>query len=143
MPLSLKDFVRDAVSDIISGISEAQEKISDNNIEGSITAKLIPNYENTVSGEKRSAYYRDTGQPIDQIDFDIAVTTADTSSAEGSTGIQVVGFRLGGKADQSSEQSSISRVRFKVPVAWPTLDPKKMRTHPTQAASGDRGSWMS
>lgn len=54
------------------------------------------------------------------IDFDVAVTVTEKAEKEGGAAISVAGvFGLGGKASAASETSSISRIKFSVPIVYP------------------------
>ncbi len=57
---------------------------------------------------------------LQQIEFDVAVTVADTRGTEGGGGIKVFSaFELGGKASETTANTSTSRIKFSVPVVFP------------------------
>ena len=61
---------------------------------------------------------------IQQIEFDVAVTASQERGAEVKAGIEVVGVSLfGGKGSTKLEAVSVSRLRFVVPVLFPSPEP--------------------
>lgn len=99
--MDLKTFVENTTMEILSGIKSAQEKIH-NESDG----VLVPEYAlNPDRGSGR----------LQTIDFDVAVTTADEKDISG--GLKVWGLGAEGKIAENS--STISRIKFKVPVAFP------------------------
>ncbi|WP_162906568.1 hypothetical protein [Algihabitans albus] len=133
MVTSLKDFVRSAILEVVGGLTEAQHALQSPEAGSSYPVQVVPNWRNVRGANQAVAFDFDTGQPIDMVEFDIAVTTGDTTHAGGGAGIQVVGIKLGGEAGQRVEQASTSRVKFKVPVAWPTNQSVKSQPGPYRA----------
>lgn len=56
---------------------------------------------------------------VELVEFDIAITVSEGTEKNGKIGISVgsVGFGVGGKNTEAN--SSLSRLKFKIPVAWP------------------------
>jgi hypothetical protein len=51
------------------------------------------------------------------VEFDIAVTVTSSDKVGGEGGIQVMGiFKAGGEASKAAEKSSVSRIKFTVPM---------------------------
>lgn len=102
--MELNEFVFQTITQIADGIKKAQEAANDYLVspphKGNAT--IIP--ERTLFADE-----------LEQIDFDIAVTTADKSTTGG--GISVVSFNIGAK--HSDELLQCSRIKFQVSVRWP------------------------
>lgn len=119
--MELKDFIKQVLSDIAGGITEAQ-------MENETTAWIVPT---RVIGSNVEKVSTTKGYiPVRNIDFDVAVTSeTNTKSSDGMTGgIKVVEFfHIGGKSQEESSaiQQNVSRVKFSIPMMLPSA-PKKL-----------------
>ena len=119
--MELKDFIKQVLSDIAGGITEAQT-------ENETTAWIVPTL---VIGSNVEKVSTTKGYvPVRNIDFDVAVTSeTNTKSSDGMTGgIKVVEFfHIGGKSQEESSaiQQNVSRVKFSIPMMLPSA-PKKL-----------------
>jgi hypothetical protein len=52
------------------------------------------------------------------VEFDIAVTEGDKTNAAGKGSIKVLSFEAGGKGSKEWERSTVSRVKFSVPIIF-------------------------
>jgi len=94
--MELKDFVSQTITSIIEGVREAQASAQDGA------------YVNPVMAAR-------------PIEFDVAVTVTETTEKKGGGGIAVAGFiKAEGGGLTSSANSSVSRIKFHVPVTLPT-----------------------
>ncbi len=95
--MELKDFVSQSFQDIANGVIDAQEKLKETD--------AIINAFNQVK--------------LRNIEFDIATTAREGKEIEGKAGIKiyVASANAGGKS--ISENSSISRLKFTIPVVLP------------------------
>jgi hypothetical protein len=114
--LDLQTFVTSTLVQIVKGIKDAQDQLKGT---GAI-----------VNPGTRGMYSstRDTDPAISvsgvqvylkHVSFDVAITASDEQSAEAGAGVRVWGARLGADGKVSSENSTVSRVQFSVPVALP------------------------
>jgi hypothetical protein len=53
------------------------------------------------------------------VEFDVAVTTTDNAERKGGAGIFIAGFGIGGSGKTEASTSTVSRIKFKVPVGLP------------------------
>ncbi len=99
--MELREFVTTTLKQIIDGIQDAQEYVE----KSGSTAEIVNQF------------------PIDRcktkIEFDVAVTAESSTTAEGKAGISVfsIGATTGGQMERLS--STVSRIRFPVPVDLP------------------------
>jgi hypothetical protein len=115
--MELKDFVKKALVDIVTGISEAQHELADS---GAIINPSAMDIDN--NGIKT---IRPNGNPkgrlLQKVEMNIAVTSS--KSGGGALLIQVIG--LEGKV--TSEK--VSSIKFNIPVSFPVMEteyePKK------------------
>jgi hypothetical protein len=105
--LDLKDFVADALFQILEGVKEAASR---QEVIGSV-----------------SPGFKATGQDIDwekyvrNVDFDIAVTITNKKGGDVEAGGKVLSvLNLKAKGDVSREESRVNKIKFSVPVIYPT-----------------------
>jgi hypothetical protein len=60
----------------------------------------------------------------EDVDFDVAVTVNEASDKKGGGGLFVAGFGVGAQGSSSLSNSTVSRIKFKVPVFFPD-DPSR------------------
>jgi hypothetical protein len=72
-------------------------------------------------GAKINPQFDAEGRPaISQVEFDVAVTVTEGSEKQGKANIGVAWFGVGGQANSTTANTSISRIKFAVPVMLPT-----------------------
>ena len=102
--MELKDFIAETLKQIISGVRSAQESAIE------LGAKINPRGGSVVEMRK--------------VHFDIAVSTSEGTETKGGIGVVVGPVGSVGSQDQSDvASSSMSRLRFSVPVKLP-VQPK-------------------
>lgn len=107
--MDLKTFVAESLKQIAEGIKEGQAADT-----GAWICPLV------TDESKPKAHAPNNNYPsVQEIDFDIAVTVTEDSRAEGGAKLSVVAVMLGGKMETLSANSTVSRIRFSLPVRWP------------------------
>jgi len=115
--MKLDDFVSETLKQIIKGVVAAQEFGNSQN------AKVNPISARFHSSEGQS-YCHDTSVPLQHVVFDVAVTISEEqSSSEESTSIGSISVSPANSS--STQNSSISRIKFEVPVLLPTTGKEK------------------
>ena len=117
--MDLDEFVRQTLVDVMNGVKAAQEELHGDGsgivaVKGQISPRPAGRSGSTTGGRPLS----DIGSPIDQIEFDVAVTAEEGAEAKG--GVKVWGLNVGGGV--ASKEAVVSRVKFSVPVALPLPD---------------------
>lgn len=104
--MELKDFIKTAITDITSAISELQGSLSN----GAIINPTLPNpiANHTVAVDNSNLM-------VETIRFDVAVSASVEKSTEGKFGINVLGAAIG--KDKKAEETS--RITFEIPVVLP------------------------
>ncbi|NRB39742.1 MAG: hypothetical protein HRU20_14965 [Pseudomonadales bacterium] len=111
--MKLDDFVSETIKQIIQGVVSAQEFGNSKN------AKVNPLTSRLAGQGEGQAYCEQTGVPLQQVKFDVAVTvTEETSNSEG--GESIGSISVSPAVTISTQNSSISRIKFEVPVLLPT-----------------------
>jgi hypothetical protein len=110
----LEDFVSETLKQIINGVKSAQE------YSGKLDASINPPRLTfrTDQGEIRLVD-PETRRIAQEIDFDIAVTTTE-GTTKGGIGIFVGPLAVGSQGQSDATNSSMSRIKFKVPILLPT-----------------------
>lgn len=114
--MKLQEFVSQTLREIIAGVKEAQKDAR--------TAGAVINPE--ISGSCKTKSFADVpvdggliSLPVENIDFDVAVTSTDMTEREAGAGIFVAAFSFGAKEKNDTSNSSINRIKFSVPIALP------------------------
>jgi hypothetical protein len=111
--MELQEFVSETLKEIIAGVKEAQVYARDNGaVANPGTSRHVP----------PGMYERGSSQdlsPIEKVEFDVAVTSTDASETQAGAGIFVAAFGIGVKDKSDTSNSSISRIRFSVPIVLP------------------------
>jgi hypothetical protein len=114
--INLQDFVTEALVQIAHGVSEAQKRVHE-------SGAMINPYDSVVDSSGRVQWaesgFGSERQYGEKVEFDIAVTAADKGELKGGIGVVSGVFNLGVKAGQTGESSSVSRIRFSVPMFLP------------------------
>lgn len=66
------------------------------------------------------------------VEFDIAVTVSDEVSGKANAGIKVLSVGIGGEGAKAAKESTVSRVKFTVPIIPPVQLVK-----PSSGSNGD------
>lgn len=102
--MELQEFVTKTLQQILEGVKDAQNIVSKEH--GAVNPEVYGSPKGlTVHGNR----------PLEYVDFDVAVATSEGSDLSG--GISVMG--IGAKGATSGESSSVSRIKFRVPIALP------------------------
>lgn len=112
--MDLKEFIGLALSDIVQGVLEAQQTLGKN-------GKYINPELSTQQGthEENGNLVSIQGQLVQTVEFDIAVTATKGTGTKGGIGVVAGVFALGSQGQSSAENSSVSRIKFSVPVTLP------------------------
>jgi hypothetical protein len=116
--MKLQEFVNETLREIIAGVKEAQAYATGNG--------AIVNPGQSAGGDGKLYSRERTGNllPITDIDFDVAVTSTDTTEQQAGAGIFVAGFGIGTKGKSDASNSCVSRIRFPVRIVLPVQDKK-------------------
>jgi hypothetical protein len=100
----------------MDGVKAAQAK-SDH---GGLVSPEISHY-----GKVDNAIQTEKGEYADMIEFDVAVTAEQGTGTKGGIGLVVGPITLGSTGQSSAQNSSVSRIKFRVPVLYPTAERTK------------------
>lgn len=110
--MQFDDFVSQTLKQIIDGVSTAQEYAR------SKRANINPSSARFHSSTEGSIFCQNTGIPLQNVEFDVAVTVAE--SQKNNNGNPSVGeISVTSSNEATTQNSSVSRIKFKVPVLLP------------------------
>ena len=114
--LELKEFVSQSLLQIFEGVKQAQSKTKEMN--GSVAPnnfrmsnKEIPNHPSVIGYVHQA--------PVISVDFDVSITTQDTTKEKAGLGIFITVLALGGQVGSESIDNQLSRLRFSIPIILP------------------------
>ena len=111
--MKLEDFVAESLKQIIKGVASAQEYGS------SVNANINPISARVHSSTEGQAYCSNTNVPLQHVAFDIAVSISEEQVS--TDGDNVVGsIAVSASNTTNLQNSSISRIKFEVPILLPT-----------------------
>src|SRR5688572_26901733 len=106
--MDIKEFVRNTLVQIVQGVNSANEEIKDAGAK--ISSKDIGAIREGLT------FNKSTGDLVNLIEFDIAVTVNEKDIANGGGGIKVAGLiNMGGSMQNENSNQSVSRIKFSVP----------------------------
>ncbi len=118
--INIEEFVKASLVGIMSGIRGAQKEYQKSNSAYAplISPAFAPPLSDLGGGTKGHA------DKIYDLEFDLAVTVDESSSSKfsGTAEIKVAGLNtvgLGVSSESKGSQSTVSRIRFKIPVRYP------------------------
>lgn len=114
--MDLRKFIAETLTQIIGGISDAQANMIEFQ-KGKDSDYTAPYVNPNPASENH--------KKLSDIEFDVAVTVSEGSSAEGGGGLSVMGVSIGGKGASEQRNSSVSRIKFTIPVSYPYVYKKK------------------
>lgn len=97
----LKTFVSETIQEIMEGVLDAGKKLNDK-----------------ISYEK-DGYFQIGDGTIHKVEFDISVTTAETTKTESKAGIMIKVVDFGIKGSEDVKDISTNKIRFSVPIGYP------------------------
>jgi hypothetical protein len=116
--MKLEEFITGSLNSIIKGIKDSKEFAKENGaaINPTLGDWDINKMMTTYKGKSEGIH------AINTIDFDIAITTSNTSEAGGEAGINVYTLKLGGKKSDTDKNENVSRIKFGLNVVLPSME---------------------
>ncbi len=105
----LKTFVSETIKQVIEGTKDAGHYLKEN------------------IDYNKDGYFQIGCGTMEKIDFDISVTTSETTKVEGKAGILIKVLDFGVNGSENIGASSVNKIRFSVPVAIPQMANKNFK----------------
>lgn len=117
--MELKDFVSESLTQIMSGVIEAQQTMNENQWGGEISPQIKTNW------EKTGLVFSQSGMPVQSVEFDVAVTASKGTDTKGTIGIVVAAIGLGSQGETHKNDTNNSRIKFSVSITLPIMSKKE------------------
>ena len=115
--MELKTFISNTLQQIVGGISDAQSSLKEDS-----KGVINPRLRSGADAVRSAGFLPSDDGPATIIQFDIASTLSTGKETKGAVGVETVFVALRSQGKSSSENSSVNRVSFSVPVALPSID---------------------
>lgn len=110
--MDIKEFIENTLVQIVQGVNCANGKLMDTGAK--ISSKDIG------AIREGTTFNKQTGDLVNLIEFDVAVTVSERDIANGGAGIKIAGFiNIGGDLQNENANQSVSRIKFSVPLSLP------------------------
>lgn len=120
--MELSKFVSGSLLGIIQGIQATQDELA--KVDASDRAVINPrvvyrdSHGNAMVGEHSPGEGART--MIQEVEFDVVVTAERSTKATGGVGAILSVVSVGAKGEAARAHSEVNRLRFTIPVVWPT-----------------------
>lgn len=117
--MQVKEFVSETLKQVIEGVKDAQPRATE--LGGAVNPKGL----RYLDGSSGAVQHQETTRIGQEIEFDIAVTVAETDEAKGGLGLMIATFGLGAQVKTSSAEQLVNRIKFRIPVIFPKSEYKE------------------
>jgi sulfite reductase beta subunit-like hemoprotein len=114
--MELKTFVAETLKQLIDGVKSSQEYAQK---EGAV---INPNEQLRFSSNHKCAISGTTGQQVQIIDFDVAISAQESDQYKGGFGIFVGAVGIGTQGHAEFTDSTVNRIKFSLPIVLPYQD---------------------
>ena len=112
--MELKDFVAETLQQIVEGVKNAKSAVELNG--AAVNPDLLGDYKEHA---KHGLLYSGTGKVAQIVEFDVALSVKEGTGTKGGIGVVAGVFALGSQGQSNAENSSLTRVKFRVPLSLP------------------------
>ena len=121
--MELDTFIEESLKQIIQGVKKAQVATSPPNKNPREFAHINPDIMYSADNAPKGKYYASVYKDLVLfVEFDVAVTTDYKDEAKGGLGIKVFGIGIGAGGSSAEGGSTVSRIKFQVPVRLPKYE---------------------
>lgn len=116
--MELKDFVANAISEIIEGLVEAQKRVTPHGAyinPGNLMRSTKEVGETAIWDNRNNNYAR-------SVAFDVALTVEEGTNTGAKVGVAAGIFNLGAGGASENKQLAVNRIQFSIPVLFPAND---------------------
>lgn len=122
--MNLSDFVETTIVEISEGILKASERLKDNN--GEVNPEAYDVEKGTTKQHGPEYNPRGArGRVVHKIDFDVAVLVDDSEKINANAKLKILSVELGGGGESTSKSGTNSRIKFTIPVVYPSYSNKE------------------
>ena len=111
--MDLKEFVAQTLTQIVEGVKDSQTKTAE------MGGEVNPHLNTTHAELGKQGFLWAGGRYAQVVQFDVALTVVEGTGTKGGIGVFAGAVTLGSSGQSKSESSSVSRVKFSVPLVLP------------------------
>jgi len=111
--MDLREFVSETLTQIVEGVKNAQSNATESG--ATVNPRLSTSHEQ--AGKQGFLFTGDAYAQI--VQFDVALTVTEGTGSKGGIGVFAGAINLGSSGQSQNESSSVSRVKFSVPLSLP------------------------
>lgn len=111
--MELREFVAETLTQIVEGVKSAQARARDHG------ARVSPHLTTSAELAVKHGILIANGSAAQLVQFDVALTVKEGTTTKGGIGVTVGVLALGSAGQSQAENSSVSRVKFSVPLVLP------------------------
>lgn len=108
--MELKDFIKDVIVDIYEGISAAKKETGKSVLPNAgLVSEGIPYVKNGIGPGAQATM-------ISNLVFEVSLTDGSKDGVSGGIGVLLGSLSLGGKGSSETQQTSLSKIKFNIPI---------------------------
>lgn len=112
--MDLQEFVSQTIVQIVKGAAEARESV------GEFNAAVNPETSATQEQLGKQGFLYAPDGIVQVVQFDVALTVVEGTGTKGGIGVFSGAINLGSSGQSNNETSSVSHVKFSIPLRLPT-----------------------
>jgi hypothetical protein len=109
--MQLREFIKTVMTEIVEGVRDAQDQNGG--------AFIVPAGDGGHKYADHPRFAASARMKSTIVDFDVAITAEDAAKIEGGAGIKVLSIQFGAKGENSTKDTTVSRIQFAVPLLLP------------------------
>lgn len=111
--MELREFVAETIKQIATGVKDAQAAHEDHG------GFVNPHLSTTAELAVKHGILIASGNAVQLVQFDVALTVTEGTGTKGGIGIFAGALNIGSSGQSNEQSSSVSRVKFFVPLVLP------------------------
>jgi hypothetical protein len=111
--VDLREFITQTLTQIASGVRDAQATAR------SVGAEVNPHITTTWPEASKHGFLNASERFASIVQFDVALTVTEGTNTKGGIGVFAGAINLGSSGQSQNEQSTVSRIKFTVPIVLP------------------------
>lgn len=111
--MELREFVAQTLTQVIDGVRDAQSQVD------APGAVINPHVNTSHEQLGKQGFLWSSEGPVQIVQFDVALTVVEGTGTKGGIGVFAGAISLGTSGESKNENSSVSRIKFSVPLRLP------------------------
>lgn len=129
--MELSEFVKETLLQLIDGVQNAQDETQDS--DAVINPRMVSDTDKLLT-----TIVRDESRLVQLVEFEVGLTSADLQSSKKGIGVMLGGLGIDGGVSKSGTQSTVTHIRFNIPIVLPSVDGGNTPHTPTPHTNPNR-----